>query len=244
MRSYVLVASSIIAIIVLLYSIYQGMYTSHMRDTPEPPVVPNTDEHTPNFSTISDTPTLKREFFTYLLPKVRGVNAEIMQLRTAIESNTLPTQQLAQLATIYKTTPEKLLTHIDIIPPSLVLAQAAIESNWGRSRFAKYNNFFGIWCFKKGCGVVPLNRDSNAKHEVATFETVSESVQYYMRMLNSHPAYAELRALRTQMRAEHSPLSGSALAHGLLKYSGIGEKYITTIQNVIKYNNLSNLDNE
>ena len=83
--------------------------------------------------------------------------------------------ELDKLAKKYRieklTSKEDLLLVIDILPPSLMLAQAANESNWGRSRFAEdFNNYFGIWCFKKGCGVVPNKRDKNASHEVASFK--------------------------------------------------------------------------
>jgi Uncharacterized FlgJ-related protein len=43
---------------------------------------------------------------------------------------------------------EDLLSSVDIVPTSLVLAQAAYESSWGRSRFAKhYHNYFGLLVF-------------------------------------------------------------------------------------------------
>ncbi|MCJ7602030.1 MAG: glucosaminidase domain-containing protein, partial [Desulfobulbaceae bacterium] len=41
---------------------------------------------------------------------------------------------------------EKLLLRVDVLPVSLILAQGAIESSWGGSRFvAEGNNLFGIW---------------------------------------------------------------------------------------------------
>ena len=48
-----------------------------------------------------------------------------------------------------------LTKRVDIVPTSLVVAQAANESAWGNSRFAKQgNNYFGQWCYKAGCGIV------------------------------------------------------------------------------------------
>ncbi|MDZ7825939.1 MAG: glucosaminidase domain-containing protein [Gammaproteobacteria bacterium] len=45
------------------------------------------------------------------------------------------------------------LRRADEIPPSLVLAQAAAESAWGTSRFARMaNNLFGQPRFTEGCG--------------------------------------------------------------------------------------------
>ena len=69
-----------------------------------------------------------------------------------------------------------LLNRVDVIPPSLALAQGANESAWGTSRFSKEgNNYFGQWCFKLGCGLVPRQRDSGAQHEVAKFDSPRQS---------------------------------------------------------------------
>ncbi|HKJ91279.1 MAG TPA: glucosaminidase domain-containing protein, partial [Oceanipulchritudo sp.] len=46
---------------------------------------------------------------------------------------------------------DDLRRRVDVIPPSLALAQAALESGWGTSRFAREgNNLFGIWCYTPG----------------------------------------------------------------------------------------------
>ena len=48
-----------------------------------------------------------------------------------------------------------------MIPNSIVLAQAAIESGWGSSRFAQeYNALFGEYTYDNSKGVVPLERES------------------------------------------------------------------------------------
>ena len=130
----------------------------------------------PSFDSIESTVVRKEVFFNYLLPAIHKKNAEIVELRSAISNNELSENQLNDLAKKYRIdTPskEELLKVIDILPPSLVLAQAANESDWGRSRFAKdFNNYFGIWCFSKGCGVIPKERDEDAIHEVASFNSL------------------------------------------------------------------------
>ena len=122
-------------------------------------------------------------FFNYMLPAIYEKNAEILALRESILNNELSSSQLDELATKYRiqkpATMEELLTVIDILPPSLVLAQAANESNWGRSRFAEdFNNYFGIWCFVKGCGTVPKQRNENANHEVANFNSLKDCIVF------------------------------------------------------------------
>ena len=201
----------------------------------------------PSFSSIEDTNVRKEVFFNYLLPAIYEKNAEILALRESILNNELSSSQLDELATKYRlqkpSTIEDLLTVIDILPPSLVLAQAANESNWGRSRFAEdFNNYFGIWCFVKGCGTVPKHRDANAKHEVANFHSLKACIDYYVLTINRNYAYQDLRLIRKAHRDELKPLTGIALAEGLSNYAYPGDEYISSIQSVIRYNQLERYD--
>ncbi len=137
----------------------------------------------------------------------------------------------------------ELLVRVDTIPTSLALAQAANESSWGTSRFAREaNNYFGQWCFEKGCGVVPAKRNAGATHEVADFDSAAEAIQAYMFNLNSHPTYSQLRAVRTQLRNDKKPLSGPAMAAGLVGYSERGEAYIKELREMIHFNKWAQFD--
>lgn len=137
-----------------------------------------------------------------------------------------------------------LLRRVDIIPTSLALAQAAMESAWGTSRFAReVNNYFGQWCFKKGCGVVPDNRKEGARHEVADFDSPKESVASYFRNLNSYYAYKPFRELRARLRAENKPITGVALADGLTLYSERRANYIEELRFFMRQNQLLRIDN-
>lgn len=140
---------------------------------------------------------------------------------------------------------ETLFARVDIIPPSLAIAQSIQETGWGRSRFAQEgNNYFGQWCFQTGCGLVPERRPAGATHEVAKFSSVLESVQSYLHNLNTHAAYAELREMRRQLRTTEKMLAGYLLAAGLLAYSEQGDAYISKIRAIIKHNNLEKFDPE
>jgi Bax protein len=132
-----------------------------------------------------------------------------------------------------------LLLRVDVVPASLIVAQAAKESGWGTSRFATQgNNFFGIWCFYRGCGLTPLSRLSGRHHEVATFDNVEESVRYYVRTINSHFAYAYLRELRADGRKQQQFYMGELLANGLIRYSERGMSYVREVQSMIRNNKL------
>jgi len=133
----------------------------------------------------------------------------------------------------------ELLLYVDIIPESLVFAQAANESAWGTSRFAvEGNNYFGQWCFRQGCGLVPEKRDDEAEHEVRRFKNAKESVFAYIDNLNINAAYADLRERRAELRRNDVEITGLSLASGLHSYSQRGQDYIDEIESLINYNEL------
>ena len=85
---------------------------------------------------------------------------------------------------------DELLFRVDVVPTSLVLAQAANESAWGTSRFAREgNNVFGQWCFDPGCGIVPARRRSGATHEVRSFATLRDAMAAYFHNINTNMNY-------------------------------------------------------
>lgn len=214
-------------------------------------------------STTSISVTEKKaNFFSFLHPMIKKANADVLQQREElfeIQANltTLNSQQFKVLATLAKTykvneelSPEQQIEELDVkintIPASLVLAQAANESAWGTSRFAREgNNYFGQWCFSKGCGIVPSSRNDDASHEVADFDSPYDSVKSYIKNLNRHSAYALLRDLRQQAIDNDQAVTGVVLAEGLLNYSERGEEYVKEIQQMIRYNKLNrfNADN-
>lgn len=126
-----------------------------------------------------------------------------------------------------------LKANVDVIPVKLVMAQAIIESAWGTSRFArKGNNYFGIHCYKKGCGMKPSDMPE-ATFEVKVFDTPDEAISTYLHILNTGYAYKKLRKLRAEMRRNNEPLEPEKLATGLEHYAQIGDKYITLIHKII-----------
>lgn len=138
---------------------------------------------------------------------------------------------------------ESLLERVNVVPASLALAQAANESGWGTSRFAREgNNYFGQWCFSPGCGLVPRNRGSGKTHEVATFSSALDSVQAYMHNLNTGDSYEDLRSIRSQETVQDDPVTGTALAAGLLSYSERGQEYVRDIRGMIRVNELEKYD--
>lgn len=136
-----------------------------------------------------------------------------------------------------------ILTRVDIVPPALALAQGAVESAWGRSRFARQGNaMFGQWTWQAGAGIVPNKRAAGKTHEVRAFPSLLASVQAYMRNLNTSRAYRELRAERAALRAANRTITGRALAGHLHRYSEEGEEYVAKIRQMIRVNGLDRFD--
>ena len=119
----------------------------------------------------------KREFVKTVLPIIINENQNILTTRSFIIElkNKLKTYKTLSNDEVYKLNSiakkfninyskkhkldliNELLSNVDIIPNSIALAQAAIESGWGKSRFAKENNdLFGEHTYDQNQGVVPL----------------------------------------------------------------------------------------
>lgn len=136
----------------------------------------------------------------------------------------------------------RILNRLDVIPVQLALAQAAIETGWGTSRFAlEGNSLFGQWTFKSSAGLIPTDRDSDATHYVATFPDLRASVRSYMRNLNTGHAYKEFRLARATLRAKGKPLDAMELAKHLNRYSERGEQYTAELQRLIKNHKIASL---
>lgn len=223
-----------------------------------PWLVPPAEEFPPVIWPLPEDPVEARKarLVNELLPLIRASNRRILMRRAHAEE--LLQQQLegkafddedqewlAEMAERYRMPAGEmdeawfrlLLRRIDIIPADLALAQAALESAWGDSRFAlEGNNYFGHWCFEPGCGLVPSQRPEGATYEVAAFDSPRESVRRYMLNLNSHPSYKALRRERERLRTEQQPITGMSLATGLSRYSELGEDYAHILHDLIRSN--------
>ena len=119
------------------------------------------------------------------------------------------------------------------IPKEILIAQAALESGWGTSRFANEgNNLFGIRTFNKDSEwLLPITWDQNKwiGWGVKVYETKCDSVRDYVRIINEVWAYEELRKVRDNggnvyEMADHLTLYASK------------PTYTKLIKQLIKYN--------
>ena len=206
---------------------------------------------------VREVKVRKAIFFQTVLPLILQVNEEILAERRYLwhlrfqkglgrRLDAIDRLRLAALADRYgveRGDIGALLLHIDIIPPSLALAQAAEESGWGTSRFVREGNaLFGQWTFSSNGQLVPGRRDAGKRHGIKAFDSLLDSVRAYSRNLNSHRAYRGLRALRAAMRGAGAPIDGAALTRTLVRYSQRGPAYVATIRSIIAVNKLRALD--
>ncbi|MBC8478624.1 glucosaminidase domain-containing protein [bacterium] len=210
-----------------------------------------------DFNLIRSVERRKRAFCDMLVPQVLLMNRTVLQQRQRYLElcDKIPEESLSdtvavarllnrrewkllqQLQLQYGTTRHDwLLDRIQPIPPSLVLAQAAVESAWGTSRFAREgNNLFGIWTWEEE-GLLPQSRRAGKQHRVARFPTILEGVERYFELLNTLPAYADFRRQRNQK------IDPRLLAASLQNYSAKGSAYSKLLKNVIRHNQLTRYD--
>ncbi len=238
-------------------------YEDTSDETPRdsvPAMAPIPDEvntELPEFGEYADVSEKKEDFFDFLRPIIQKENHKVLRERGHVlllweryqagdalapgEIETL--DALAEKYRVDETYDDgetffmELLLRIDKIPESLALIQAAKESGWGTSYFAREgNNLFGQWCFSEGCGLVPRRRPEGASYEVRAFDDVADSVRAYILNLNSHPAYSDLRRMRYRMRLAGKQPDAELLAGGLEQYAEIGMQYVRSLQQMIRGN--------
>jgi uncharacterized FlgJ-related protein len=107
------------------------------------------------------------------------------------------------------------------VPTEMIVAQAALESGWGTSRFAvEGNNLFGIRTYDKDVPHMLLEGRTKWKGwGVRVFPTKCQGVEFFVKLLNNHPAYVEFRDVRTRMLVLGQELDAKVLIKTLKAYS-------------------------
>lgn len=210
----------------------------------------------PDFRQYTAGPERKAAFFEYVRPLVDAENKRILDTRERLlaiaaqgDPGWFDRRWLLRLAERYRIEDpnpadpglvDRLLRRVDAVPMSLALAQAAKESGWGTSRFAREgNNLFGEWCYEPGCGIVPGARAEGRRHEVEAFLSPRRSVASYLHNINTHPRYAAFRRERAGLRETDAPLSGVVLAEQLSHYSERRNAYVEELKQLILANGLN-----
>ncbi|HTJ77733.1 MAG TPA: glucosaminidase domain-containing protein [Rariglobus sp.] len=216
----------------------------------------------PDFRAITDTNERKAEFIACLVPMIEKANREIILSRERLlaidramasgmtagpvqwnfvrdmaKGYEMPDPVAADRAVL-----AQVLQRVDAVPVSLVVAQAAIESGWGTSRFSRHgNNLFGMRTYGGESGMIPRGRAQGESFKVAVFPGACEAIRAYIHNLNTDERYRDMRVLRERMRKEGT-VTGDRLADGLLHYSERGADYVGDVKAIISSNELGRFD--
>ncbi len=213
---------------------------------------------------IDDTDMKKELFIASLLPPILKVNeyieyerSKLLQIISDIEINGKATNSdlywLRRKLARYRMdelTPDNLFSSLEelnkrmnIIPPSLALTQAAIETGWGTSRFAQQANaLYGQWTWDDDSGIIPLEREHGETHSIRRFNNLISAVEGYALNLNTHPAYEDFRTERSKFATAEDIVINDDMLFTLLYYSERGFEYIDNLNSIIQENNLSSFD--
>lgn len=179
----------------------------------------------------------KKAFIKSLLPMVLQTNEKILQDRKYLlqltnkmflsSSEEKWLQDLADRYNLESVDIEELKRRVDIVPPSLFLAQAIMETGWGTSFAARTKqSLFGV----------------TLKSGVKSYDSLQESVDAYIHNLNYNWAYREMRDLRFDMRVKNKELCSHKLIGKLLRYCERRMWYVDKIRDTILKNNLKEFD--
>jgi Bax protein len=190
-------------------------------------------------------PQKKRKFFAMMLPAILVAKTEqqfvMEEVKNLAKKTTLTTKEqvfVDQLMKEYKAkTIHMLIARLHGFPVSIVLAQAAVESGWGTSRFfLQANNPFGMWSFNSDQQrIAASSHRSGEKVYLRKFNNLEQAIEAYYVMLATGP-YADFRL------AIHQTDDPYQLCDHLLDYSERGEAYVQEIKNVIRMNDLTKYD--
>jgi Bax protein len=191
----------------------------------------------------------KAVFIKMMLPlvlaeneRIRQDRARALEIRALIEDGlTTTTEQLAwlsDLASRYGVDDgnlDELFRRVDVVPPALALAQAALETGWGTSSVAQRGHaMFGQMVFKI---------DANGTEAtVKTFSNLGAAVEAYAYNLNTHRAYGDFRKVRAHMRSTGRVIDGYELSVHLVRYSERKLDYVQAVRGLIRVNNLQPFD--
>lgn len=184
----------------------------------------------------------KKRFLNTMFPIINSVYKELDKQYKDIKKNIdnpKYKQRISALKKTYKVKSNKeLLMALKPHPKSLTLAQAALESAWGTSRFyKKANNIFGIWSFnKKEPRIAAAQKRDNRTIWLKRYPSRRESVRDYYKNLSRSSAYAEFRELKMKTNDPYK------LVKKLDRYSELREKYTKEVAAVMKHNKLHKYD--
>jgi Bax protein len=219
------------------------------------PVPPIKVERVPDDLGNKEGAERKALFITAMLPVILEVNQRVLaereqllflrdKMNSQAELNASERNWLDQLADRYETTADKmdeLVNRVDVVPPSMAIAQSGIESGWGTSFAARTGNALFGQIQAAGRHAVTVSWKPGAGMP-QPFANVGDAAEAYVSNLNTHAAYSAFRVERAAMRARGETPDGYRLIGQLLRYSELGQQYVGFVRQVMREDKLTDFD--
>lgn len=184
----------------------------------------------------------KARFRALFVPSIQKVHSEWMQRYLQVAKDIRKnknTDKIKNLKTQFKaSSDEDLLMRLKPHPVSIALAQAAMESSWGTSRFFREGiNPFGMWSSNPHEPRIAAGKKRGKRTIwLKKFSSIDDAIRAYYKTMATGRAYKKFRQLRLK---HNDPFK---ITPGLDKYSEIGQAYIKEINQVIRYNKFTKYD--
>jgi Bax protein len=192
----------------------------------------------------------KQRFIDVILPSIMIVRHRLNQQKERVMSLDRQSQKggvlesadsafiAVKMAEYHAHDIEDLIVRLTPHPVSIALAQSALESGWGTSRFFKQaNNVFGVWSFdpEEPRMLASYRRNGNPVY-LRKYDDLLESVGHYFRLLSTVKLYREFRKKRFESDNVFE------LIWFLKNYSEKRNQYVILLRNVIVANDLTRYD--
>jgi len=210
-----------------------------------PPVTPYVYTSTCSLEALP-VPEKKQKFFDMMLPAILVAKTNLDLTRQKVEMLSKKKElsyseknALNRLMKKFKTdNTEVLIRRLHTFPVSIVLAQAAIESGWGSSRFfLQANNPFGIWSFStKHNRIAASSTRDGTKVYLRKFNNLEQAIDDYYLMLATGKPFAAFREARLKTN------NPDTLIQTLKMYSERRESYVADLAQVIRTSHLKKYD--
>jgi len=108
---------------------------------------------------------------------------------------------------------DELLQRIDSVPPSIMIAAAAIDTNWGMARIVKEaNSLYKMLVWHTNKGLKPIGEKEDDSYRYKQYDSIYDSMKDFALKINSHKDFEALRKVRYEVRLTGGYLRGNVLA--------------------------------
>lgn len=184
----------------------------------------------------------KFRFRCLVQPELEAVyielNDQYQRVQEKIERNEID-DSIEQLKTAYKAdSDQQLLLALKPHPISIAIAQAAIETAWGTSRFFREaNNLYGIRASTQSQSRIAAGEKVGDKVLwLKKYDSIKASIADYYLVLSRAQAYKDFRLLKMKTTDPHQ------LVKKLRDYSERKDAYVKELSSMIRFNQFDALD--